>query len=585
MPEPEERQRNAGAEKSGIQTGTMLKILNINNIAVVEKADIEFSGGLNVLTGETGAGKSIVIDAISAVTGGRTSREIIRTGADSASVTAVFSGIADEWLEENGIEPDDSGDILISRKLSADGKSSCRVNGAPISAAQLRELGAMLLDIHGQNDGRKLLDESAHLAYLDIFGHLSGQLEKYSSAYYRLQSRVAERDKLSMNEDEKERRIDALRFQAEEIERAKLRPGELDELSARRELLLNASRLTEDVETAFESLYGGDATDGAIALIGEAQNRLEHAARFSENIRILSERLNDLRYTAQDISDELRDFRAKLDFTPGELDELEARLDILRRVTRKYGGEKEALERLEKSKAELADIVDSSELLIKLDKEISACAAESEVIARELSDMRKAAALELEKQVIEELSQLSMPGARFITEFEAVRGEYGLNAGGCDEVRFVMSANAGESPGRISRIASGGELARIMLALKNVMSAAQDTAAMVFDEVDSGVSGIAAQRVGEKLAKLAVNRQVLCVTHLPQIAVMADTHFEIEKNVSGGRTFTSVTRLDADGRKKEIARLNGGENITITTLTSAAEQLAAAEEYKSRLAL
>jgi len=575
----------ARLDRAGVQTGKMLKLLHIDNIAVVEKADIEFTGGLNVLTGETGAGKSIVIDAISAATGSRTSRDIIRTGADAASVTAVFSGIADAWLEDNGIEPDDSGDILISRRLSADGKSSCRVNGAPISAVQLRELGAMLLDIHGQNDGRKLLDEGAHLAYLDVFGRLSDLLAKYTSAYDRLQRKTAERDKLSMDEDEKERRIDALRFQTEEIERAKLKPGELDELSARRELLLNASRLTEAVETAFESLYGGDSTEGAIAHIGEAQGRLEHAARYSEDLRILGERLNDLRYTAQDISDELRDFRAKLDFTPGELDELETRLDTLRRISRKYGGEKEALERLEKSKAELADFEDSSELLIKLEKEISAAAAEAADIAQELSDKRRAAASELEKQVMEELAQLSMPGARFIAEFELVRGEYGLNADGRDEVRFVMSANAGEAPGRISRIASGGELARIMLALKNVLSAAQDTAAMVFDEVDSGVSGIAAQRVGEKLAKLALNRQVLCVTHLPQIAVMADTHFEIEKSVSGGRTFTSVTRLDADGRKKEIARLNGGENITITTLTSAAEQLSAAEEYKSRLAL
>ena len=562
----------------------MIKLLHIENIAVIEKADVEFNSGLNVLTGETGAGKSIVIDALSAVTGSRTSRDVIRTGAEFASVTAVFSNADCAWFGENGIEPDESGDAFISRKISADGKNTCRVNGVPVSATQLRELGALLLDIHGQNDGRKLLDEGAHLSYLDAFGNLGDALESFRDMFRNLRAKKAEIEKLSMDEREKERRIDTLKHQIEEIERAKLRPGELEELSTRRELLLNASKLTEAVETAFEALYGGDnSAVGAVALVGDAQAMLDRASRYSDGLRVLSERLSDLCYTAQDISDELRDFRAQLDFTPGELDELEARIDVLKRIVRKYGGEEEALEYLERGKSELFDIVDSSNKLAKLESELGKCVQEAVKCAGELSQMRKATATSLQSRVMDELTQLNMPGVIFSVEFYPARGEYGLCANGCDEVCFLMSANAGETPGRINRIASGGELARIMLALKNVLSVKQETGAMVFDEIDTGVSGIAAQRVGEKLAKLAQRRQVLCVTHLPQLAVMADTHFEIQKSVIEGRTFTHVNALDFEGRKKEIARLSAGENITTTTLKSAAEQLAAAEEYKQKL--
>ena len=386
-----------------------------------------------------------------------------------------------------------------------------------------------------------------------------------------------------MDEGEKDRRIDALKYQIGEIDRAKPRVGEHSELAARRELLMNASKLTEAVETAFEALYGGEGTAGAVAMISEAQAMLEYAARFSEGLRAISERVTDMCYTAQDISDELRDFRASLDFSPGELDELEARLDIIKRIMRKYGSEENALEHLDKSIAELAAIEDSASMQEKLAKELEVCVKEAVGISRGLSQMRKKAAESLQKRVGEELSELNMPGVEFIIEFGEAQGEYGLCPAGCDEVWFLMSANAGEKPGRINRIASGGELARIMLALKNVLGGEQESGSMVFDEIDSGVSGIAAQRVGEKLAKLAQRRQVLCVTHLPQIAAMADTHFEIQKSISGGRTFTYVSELDFEGRKEEIARLSGGENITLTTLASAAEQLTAAEKYKTRM--
>jgi len=565
------------------EAGAMrIKLLHIENIAVIEKADIEFAPGLNVLTGETGAGKSIVIDALTAVTGARVSREIIRTGADKAAVTAEFS--ADDealpWFADNDIDLED-GEIIITRKVTADGKSTCRVNGMPVSAAQLRELGAELIDIHGQNDGRKLLDESSHLTYLDAFGDLSVALNAFKAAYKKMRDKQADIEKFSMDADEKTRRIDALKYQIDEIEHAKLKPGEQDELTARRDLMRNASKLTEAVETAFESLYGGD--NGAVAQISTAQAALDRAAGYSEALQSLGERLTDARYTVQDISDSLRDLRAELDFSPDAFDALEDRLDVLRRITRKYGSEQDALDRLAQSHTELADIEDSSDRLEKLSNELDACVKEAVAFAEALSIERRAAAETLEKRVMSELAELNMPGVEFKAEFTAVAGEHGLSASGGDDVRFLMSANVGQAPGRISRIASGGELSRIMLALKNVLSAKGDTGTMVFDEVDAGVSGIAAQRVGEKLAKLAQNRQVLCVTHLPQIAAMADMHFEIQKSVTDGETFTHVIALDLEGRKQEIARLSGGENITASALTSAEEQLASAEGYKQVL--
>ena len=563
----------------------MLKLLHIENIAVIEKADIEFKPGLNVLTGETGAGKSIVIDALSAVTGGRTSRDSIRAEAESASVSAVFVSEQEmSWFEDNCVEPDESGDIFVSRKISAEGKSVCRVNGTPVSAAQLRELGAELLDIHGQNDGRKLLDESAHLSYLDIYGGLTNTHEEYKSIYKGLAAKSAEIKKITLDENEKEYKIETLSRQIKEIELANLKPGEYNQLKSRRELLGNSAKLTEAAEGAFVSLYGGENSDGAVAQIINASDMIDSVARLSDGVLgDLSRRLSDLRYTAQDISDDLRDFRESLEFSPGELDEIDVRLDLLKKIERKYGGESQAIEFLETAKSELLGIEDSDNRLKELKTALEAQILMAKQKAAELSNLRKAAAISLQNRVMQELSELSMPGTRFIVEFQDVGGKYNLSANGCDEVCFLMSANAGEKPGKISRIASGGELARIMLALKNVLSGKMDTGTMVFDEVDTGVSGIAAQRVAEKLAKLAADRQVLCVTHLPQIAVMADTHFEILKSVSGGRTYTSVTELNFEGRKNEVARLSGGENITETTRRSAEELLEAAQAHKRTL--
>jgi DNA repair protein RecN (Recombination protein N) len=563
----------------------MIQLLHIENIAVIEKADITFGPGLNVLTGETGAGKSIVIDALSAVIGGRTSKEIIRTGANGATVTAVFSGVDFlAWCEENGIEKDEDGTLLLMRKLTGDGKNLCRVNGCPVTVAQLRELGGLLIDIHGQNDGRKLLDEGAHRAYLDSFGGLKETYAIYAAAYKALHGKQAEIEQLTMDESEKERKLDSLRFQLGELDKANIQPGEITEKTARRDLLKNASKVTDALDSALAALYGGDDAEGAAALIKEAESQTVNAARYVESLNSTSDKLKDLLYAAQDITEELRDVRSSLDFSPNELDALEARLDTLRRLMRKYGGsEDELLAFREKCREELDEIEFSSERLAKLEKELENLKNDAVIKARQLSEKRQIAAVSLEERIMSELSDLNMAGVRFKVEFESVKSEFGLASSGCDEIRFLMSANAGEAPGRISHIASGGELSRIMLALKNVITENDDIATMVFDEVDAGVSGVAAQRVSEKLADLSENRQVLCVTHLPQIAVMADVHFEIEKKTKDGRTFTYVNALDTEGRKKELARLIGGENITATTLLSAAEQLDAAHTYKLKI--
>ncbi|MBQ6540493.1 MAG: DNA repair protein RecN [Oscillospiraceae bacterium] len=556
----------------------MLRLLQIENIAIIEKADIEFEAGLNVMTGETGAGKSIVIDSLGAVLGDRVSRGLVRTGAGSASVTAVFSGdLPMEWLRENGIEAED--ELVITRKISADGKSLARVNGAVVSVTQLRELGSQLVDILGQNSGLHLLDERFHLNYLDGFGETEDELRAYREAYGEYRAIEKEMRDLEMDEGEKERRIDSLKYQIGELESANIRVGETEELEARRELLRNAGKLTEAVNEAYAALYGGDMTDGAVSLISQAEGALSSASRYTDTLESIGSKLSELRYMAEDAAEELRGFKDDLSFSPWELDELESRLDILKRLSRKYGpSDTDMLAYLDSCKKELEGIEYSDERLGELSVMCARKRAEAEKLAERLSRSRRDAAERLEVRIMDELSQLSMKGVKFKVGFE----ETELNSTGSDAVYFLMSANAGETPGRINKIASGGELARIMLAMKTVLAAKESVATMVFDEIDTGVSGIAAQRVGEKLGDLGRDKQVICVTHLPQIAVMADTHFAIEKTISGGRTFTHIDALDENGREKEIARLTGGENITITTLIAAREQLDAALCYKNK---
>ena len=558
----------------------MLNELHIENIAVIEKADISFAPGLNVLTGETGAGKSIIIDSIGAVLGERVSRDLVRRGAEKGTVTAVFDAdCAAAWLEENEIDSD--GELIIQRRITLDGKSSCRICGTPVTAAQLKELAAMLVDIHGQNDGRQLMDERRHMAYLDSFGHLDGALAAYRAEYDRFSAIKKEMAALSMDEIEKARLSDSLKYQIEELERANIKPGEKDTLSARRDLLRNSEKLTEALDEAFSALYGGD--DNAVSMSQNAAYYAAKAANYAPELEQAANAVNDAAFALADAAETLRDFKDSLDFSPEEYDNIETRLSLLNKLERKYGRTDEELcVYLDECRRKLDDIEYADDRLVKLEKELSAQKAQCVKAAAALSAKRREKAAELEKRIVRELRELNMPSVRFAVEFVPVDNEQGFDASGADKIRFIMSANAGEELGRISKIASGGELSRIMLAMKNVFAENDPVGTMVFDEIDTGVSGIAAQRVAEKLFAVSKGRQVMCVTHLPQIAAMADSHYLIAKHEEGGRTYTEVNGLTREGRRRELARLHGGDFITETTLASAEEQLAAAEAFKKR---
>ena len=553
----------------------MLSTLHIENIAVIEQAEIAFDSGFNVLTGETGAGKSIVIDAISAILGERASREMIRTGAQKAFVSAIFSGVPElPWFVENHVpyEPE----LGISREIFADGKNSCRVSGKPVTVSTLRKLGAQLIQIHGQNDSQQLFDETTHIGYLDLFAHDETLLEDYRQAYDKVSVVQQEIRRLSMDESEKLRLVETLKFQIDEIERAELQPGEEEELLERRKVLQNAEKLTDAMEAAVSALYGDETSDGAAAMIANAAHALERVSRVSDEMRQLSGKLNDLMYTAQDIADELRDKKDDLTYSADELEQIEERLDTLHKLKRKYGGSVEdVIAFCEKAKRQLDEVEFASDHIEQLQNKLSTLQKTMQEKGMTLST-RKSAAKTLQAAISSELIQLDMPKIQFVCEFS----EQSPQENGLDSVRFLMSANVGEALRPLAKVASGGELARIMLAMKNVLAAEDSVGTMIFDEVDAGVSGRAAQKVAYKLWTVAKGRQVLCVTHLPQIAAMADTEFTVEKSVENGRTYTSVLRLDEHGRRQELARLTGGSMITETTLAGAAELLRLAEQTK-----
>ncbi len=554
----------------------MLRELRIDNIAVIEHTDIRFGPKLNVLTGETGAGKSIVIDAIAAVTGSRVSRDLIRSGADHATVTAVFDreGMED-WLQENDIDTDDP-EIILQRRITAEGKSSCRVSGFPVTANQIRLLGSRLLEIHGQNDGLQLLDEKKHLEALDRFSGID--LVPYQAEFEKLKGYLSDRDRLCMDETEKERLQEQLEETVRELEQANLREGEREELTARRDLLRNSEKLTEALHLARDAL---ENESGALNSLDTAARQCRRAASYAAELIETADHLEQAVFLLSDANETLRDFEDSLNFSEEEFNQIEQRLRDLSRLERKYRRTLEELpDYLDECRSRLEEICFSEERKIQLNRLIARQEQQCRTIAQKLHSEREKAARVLEKQIERELHDLSMPSARFLVELSGT-GELTFN--GLDSVRFLLSANKGEPPGRISRIASGGELSRIMLAMKNVLLRGDPVATMIFDEIDTGVSGIAAQRVGEKLASLARKKQVLCVTHLPQIAAMADSHYVITKTEKPDKTVTDVNLLDRDGRCREISRLHGGDNITQTTLRSAEEQLNYAEQYKNDL--
>ena len=556
----------------------MLTQLHIENIAVIEKADIEFRKGLTVLTGETGAGKSIIVDSLGAVLGARTSRELVRTGADKGVVTAVFeTNNADKWLEDNEIDLED--EIIIQRRISVEGKNSCRVCGVPVSVSQLRELGALLLDIHGQNDGRQLMDEANHLAYLDGYGDYGETIDRFKSAYADYKACKKEIQRLSMDEIEKERMADSLQYQIDELEKAQLKVGEEEELTAKRDLLRNSEKLTEALNGAYNALYAAD--QNAQSLTDEASALIGRAAVIADDLRETADIIENASSLLFDASERIRDFRDSLEFSPEEYDNIESRLSLIKKLSRKYNMDEEAmLAHLDDCRRKLSELEYAGDMLIKLNKQLEKYVDNCKKIAAELSEKRRAAAESLEKRIVSELKDLSMPSVRFSVSVEPLESDVGFDATGADDVKFLISANAGEALGRISKIASGGELSRIMLAMKTVFSKNDPIETMVFDEIDTGVSGIAAQRVGEKMSDLSRGKQVLCITHLPQIAAIADNHDLIEKTERNGRTYTEVRELDRKGRALELARMHGGDYISELTLASAEEQLLAADKYR-----
>lgn len=558
----------------------MLELLHIENIAIIEAADIEFAPGFNALTGETGAGKSIVIDSLSAVLGQRTSRELIRTGAEKAFVSAVFSGMAPELTEELGIQPEADGTLLLQREIQTDGKNVCRVNGRPVTVGQLRALGARLLNIHGQHDGQQLLDEEQHIVYLDSFGRVESLAITYAEKYKNFTDIRRQIGALQMDEAEKARRVDTLQYQIEELRRAKLTPGEEEELTARRGMLRNAEKFLDAVAGADYALNGDDSGGGALSALRQAQDALGGVRHLDDAFGQLYERLGEAYSEVYDIAATVEDKRGELDVSPGELDRVESRMDLLYRLKKKYGATVEdMLDYQARCEAELAQIEDAGDTLARLEQALSKAEKEARQAAQALSDARKAAADRLTAQILTELQQLDMGKIRFAVDF----AEKPLDSDGMDTVRFLMSANVGEELRPIHKIASGGELARIMLAMKNVLSEQDHVGTMVFDEVDTGVSGRAAQKVAEKMARISRRKQVLCVTHLPQLAAMADTHFSVEKGERGGRTYTEVRRLDREQRRRELARLTGGSHVSQTMLDGAEELLVQAEKFRAEL--
>ena len=556
----------------------MLSVLHIENIAVIEQAEILFKGGFNVLTGETGAGKSIVIDAISAILGERTYRDVIRTGANRAFVSAIFTNIPQyDWFSENQVEFDPQ-ELQVQREIYADGRNVCRVNGRPVSVASLKKLGGRLINIHGQHDSQQLFDEENHLTYLDAFARDEQELEAYQQAFSAMQSVQREIQKLSMDESEKLRLMETLTFQIEEIRAANLVSGEEEQLKERRKVLQNAEKLSDALRMADEALYGGDSSDGAAGLLSNAEHALSRVSTISADMQTLHQKISDLMYSVQDAADELRAMRDDLSYSEGELEEIEERLDAIHKLKRKYGASVEdVLAYLADSEQRLDEIEFASDRIETLKKREAELQKETIRQGEILREKRLSAAQAMESRICDELRQLDMPKIRFVCEFTPQQPMQT----GLDSVRFLMSANVGENLKPLSKVASGGELARIMLAMKQVLAQQDGVPTLIFDEVDAGVSGRAAQKVAYKLWTVSKGRQVLCVTHLPQIAAMADAEYTVEKRVENERTYTSVLHLDESGRKQELARLIGGSMITETTIAGAAELLRLAEEAKS----
>lgn len=547
----------------------MLSSLHIENIAVIESADISFPAGLSVLTGETGAGKSMIIDSINMILGGRTNREVIRTGCKKAFVSASFEGLhpaVASLAEEFGIDISD-GELIISREVTADGRSSARANGRQITAAMLREVGKNLINIHGQHDNAALSDPSTHLSFLDSFAGNTKEKDDYSEKYSRVKNIKKQIDSLSFDEREKAMKTDILRYQVNELDAAQLVIGEDEVLEKKRLSLANREKVIKGIFAAREALCGNDRC--ACDLVAAAQNELAYISRFDEDAAKLSERMNDIFAELDDIADEISRFADNIDDDESELEQIENRLDLIKSFRKKYGNTvEEMLEFLEKAREELENIEFSDEKIKKLQKELVSAQSELDIAAERLTESREKAAESLEKAVTGELVFLDMPKVRFSVQILQKAQE----KDGADNVEFLISTNVGEELRPLAKIASGGELSRIMLAIKNILSK-DGAGTLVFDEVDTGVSGRAAHKIAVKLKQMSNASQVIVVTHLAQIAAEGHNHFIIKKESRDGRTYTSVNLLEGEDRINELARIMGGDNITPALLETAREMV------------
>ena len=549
----------------------MLCEIKIENVAVIEKAAAVFSDGLNVLSGETGAGKSILIDSINAILGNRTSREIVRSHTPKAMIWATFRGIGAKTraqLADAGYEAEN--ELLLYREITAEGKSTCRINGMPATASVVRDICSGLINILGQHDNQSLMNPARHLGILDSFAQNETAHDAYYVVYKELCRVKKEIDALSMDETEKERRIETLRFQIEEIGAAELRPGEEDELLNRRTLIRNAQTVTEQLNIAYAALSGAEDAPGAGEMLGSAATALESISSLSEDFAPLAEQMSGLYYTARDAASDIADILARCEFDPQALDAVEERLDLIYRMKQKYGGDvQDILAYLDAATAELDGIETGAQRLDELYDRQAALYDKAKALADALTQTRLEAFERFNAQITDALRFLNMPGIRFTLSHK--KGP--LAGSGQDSVEFNISTNPGEEPKPLAKIASGGELSRIMLAVKSALADKDDIGTVIYDEIDTGVSGLAAGRIGEKLKQTAQGRQVICITHTAQIAAQADNHLLIRKNVSEDRTYTEIDALSGEGRVQELARMISGDKITELALANAREML------------
>lgn len=553
----------------------MLSNLQIENIAVIKSAFIDFENGFNVMTGETGAGKSIVIDSLNAILGERTSRELIRSGADSASVCAEFQNVGDNVkneLEKLGIEKDDT--LIVSRKLTPDGKNVCRINGMPATVSMLKALGVQLVNIHGQLDNQSLLSPETHCSFIDKLAGSGRELNEFKELYSLYIKKENELKSLNTDVNEKNRRLDILNYQIEEIQKADIRPGEKDELTEKLGFLRNAEKVLDLLHTAYAALNGDGEMPGAADIAADAASKLLSAADYSSDFTETANGVNDAAMNLSAYTEELRDKIYSLDYDPNETERAEERLDVIYRLSQKYGdSEEDILAYLENAEKERDALSFSDERAEQLRAETEKAYNEALAAAKKLSEIRIEAGKKFSADVERELAFLDMPSVKFIVNDSV--GE--LYENGIDNIEFLLSANAGEEPKPLSKIASGGELSRIMLAIKCVLSELDDIDTLIFDEIDSGVSGRAALKIAAKMKELSKTHQVICVTHLAQIAAFADEHKLISKEEKDGRTYTCIASLDYNGRKYELARIMGGLTVTQSILNSAEELLSSAE--------